>query len=379
MIKVCHITSVHKWNDTRIFFKECVSLARAGYDVTLVAPNAPEATVEGVKVVAAKATSGSRIARATIVSARVCAKAFRTKAKIVHFHDPELIWVGLILRLFGRKVIFDIHENIAAQIKVKQWIPARNLVAKLYGIFDWIAAKCFYLVLAEDSYLPIYDKLTKEKNVAIVLNLPDIAQFEKLAPTVRSSSPNGILYIGGVTKVRGIFEMTEAIRLLKDRGIDVHFHCVGPVSPGIIEQLEATETYREVKSSITFYGPIPVYEAYRKAEVCKVGVSILHPIENYLHSYSTKIFEYMATGLPFVVSDFGLYRFVEEKEVGLLVDPLDPESIAAQIGRLLTDEQLWMRLSENGKRVVKSDYSWESQEAKLLRFYQYIAPKSKNS
>ncbi|MBL4862995.1 MAG: hypothetical protein JKY09_08275, partial [Crocinitomicaceae bacterium] len=105
MIRVCHLTSVHKADDTRIFYKECVSLAKHGYEVHLVAPNANESEELGVKIHSVKKNSGSRFFRATVVAFRVLRKGLAIKAKLYHFHDPELVWVGLILRLFGKKVV----------------------------------------------------------------------------------------------------------------------------------------------------------------------------------------------------------------------------------------------------------------------------------
>lgn len=370
MKRVCHLTSVHRWNDTRIFYRECVSLANSGYEVHLVAPNAEEGKIEGVQVHSVKRTSSSRIKRATVVAFRVFRKGLKTKAKLYHFHDPELIWVGVLLRVLGKKVVFDIHENIRGQIKVKQWLPMRNTVAKMYGIVDWFSARLFHLVLAENSYDEIYSKLAKERT--IVLNFPNLDRLEQFKIEDRRSLPNGILYIGGVTKVRGIFETIKALKILKDKKVPFHFHCIGPVEDGVMEQVNQLEEYQEVKEHITFYGLLPILEAYEHAAKCRIGTSVLHPVENYVKSYSTKIFEYMAVGLPFIISDFPLYSFVTEKELGVLIEPESPESIAHGFETLLVDTEKSHKMAQSGINEAKFTYNWRAQEAKLVSLYERI-------
>ncbi|MBL4861626.1 MAG: glycosyltransferase [Crocinitomicaceae bacterium] len=263
--------------------------------------------------------------------------------------------------------MFDIHENIRGQIKVKEWLPLRHLVAKCYGLVDWIASKMFYLILAENSYEPIYQKISK--HYSIVLNLPDVNGLKEFVVEDRRAIDNGILYIGGVTEQRGIFEVVEALVILKDKKVPFHFHCVGPIADNLMAVLEEKEAFRKVKENITFYGLLPIYEAYSYSRKCKVGLSILHPIENYLKSYSTKIFEYMAIGLPFIVSDFELYNFVEKQNVGRSVDPVSVQMIAKTLEEMLTDADGSGVMGRNGLNVVNQEYTWESQERKLLEAY----------
>lgn len=370
MIRVCHLTSAHNAYDTRIFYKECISLSKNGYDVHLVAPNSIEGVTSGVQVHSVSRKSTSRISRAIITAFKVLKKGLSIKAKVYHFHDPELVWVGIILRMFGKKVIFDIHENIRGQIKIKKWLPFRELVAKCYFVVDWIAAKLFYLILAENSYESIYKGISNK--YTIVLNLPDIDGLEGYKIEDRSKLENGILYIGSVAQHRGILDIIEALSIMDKKKIDFHFHCVGPFSDNLPEMLEANEFYPQIKDKITFYGLQPVYEAYKLSEKCKLGLSVLQPIENYLNSYSTKVFEYMAIGLPFIVSDFELYRFVKEDNVGVLIDPLSAGSIAFGLESILLDSTKGNQMGENGVRIVNKEFTWESQEKKLLNFYQSL-------
>jgi glycosyltransferase involved in cell wall biosynthesis len=131
--------------------------------------------------------------------------------------------------------------------------------------------------------------------------------------------------------------------------------------------------FQKVKDAIVFYGRLPVNIAYQNAEKSKVALSILHPVPNYVRSYSTKIFEYMAIGVPFIVSNFKLYEFVKEKGIGFIVDPMNPIEIANQIERILTNEAAVEKVIDAGISEVSSNYSWDSQAKNLLNLYAEIA------
>lgn len=372
MKKICHITNVHDWNDTRIFYKECCSLAESGYQVSLIAPDADEGIHHGVTVISAKRKkSKSRIYRASILAWKVMRKALKTKAQVIHFHDPELIWIGLILRFFYRKaVVFDVHENLTAQIQDKEWLKFKRLISWLYGSAERFSSRFFHVVIAEESYRYLFEK--QAKSLTTVMNFPETDKLEKFAVEKRPDE-NGILYVGVVSEIRGILQIIQALDLLKRKNISFVFHCVGPIEDGIMEKIEPLDAYKNVKENIIFYGRKPLFEAYQLASQSKIGLSLLHPTPNYIRSYSTKIFEYMAIGLPLVVSDFPLYSFIKERKIGHCVNPFDYNKISHIFEYLLSDAKEIKTQTELAKVVVKTEYSWESQRVKLLELYASIA------
>lgn len=373
MVKICHITSVHSWNDTRIFYKECVTLAQNGYQVSLVAPNAENRIEENVRVLGVSNNSKSRIYRATMVASKVLLKAIKTKSKIYHFHDPELIWVGIVLRLMGKKVVFDVHENVKAQITDKKWLRFPKLTIKLYSFFEWLAAKMFYIVIAEDSYEELFEG--RAKPITKILNFPIVLSLSQYRKPISEKTENGILYVGLVSEARGIIEIIQALAILKSKNIPFVFHCIGPISDEVRLIIESTPDYSTVKDTIVFYGRLPIYEAYRYAKKSKVALSILHPVPNYIRSYSTKIFEYMAIGIPFIVSDFKIYEFVKEKGIGFLVNPLHPSEIADKIEGVLINQIDLEKVISASFEEVSTNYSWESQAKKLIELYNVISKK----
>jgi glycosyltransferase involved in cell wall biosynthesis len=85
----------------------------------------------------------------------------------------------------------------------------------------------------------------------------------------------------------------------------------------------------------------------------------------------TKLFEYMAFGLPVVASDLPTIRpFVEGTNCGILVPPSDVLGLAAAIEHIFAHPAQAQQLGENGRRAVLDHYNWEAEERKLLSLYE---------
>ena len=96
---------------------------------------------------------------------------------------------------------------------------------------------------------------------------------------------------------------------------------------------------------------------------------IIYPMKNSIGSYPTKMFEYMAIGLPQVISDFPLYKsVVETHNCGICVDPMQPTEIANAIEKLLVDSTLSEKMQQNSI-VHANKYTWDSQFAKVEVVY----------
>ena len=304
-------------------------------------------------------------------SLRMFPKALRTKADIYHFHDPELIPCGLWLRLLGKKVIFDVHEHFAADIYDKPWIRRKKLLAGIYAFWEKRAARRFELILAENSYAPHYAAMGAR--YTIVLNYPDVPffrQFRKL----NERPGEHLFYIGILLETRGLFQIAEALRILKKQGRIFYFHCVGALYSGLAQKLESLSFYDEIKDQMKFYGRLDLPKGYHLSMNMGIGLCIIRRMKNSEWSYPTKMFEYMSIGLPVITSDFELYRnVVERNHCGICVNPDDSVQLAQGILKLADDPALRLEMAKNGVQAVESFYSWKSQEDKRLKLYQRVS------
>jgi len=364
--KVVHLTSVHPATDVRILLKECRTLARAGYDVVLVAPHPRAETLEGVRIRPLRRWSW-RPARMTLGIAAVLRLALAEGGDLFHLHDPELLPVGAVLRALGRTVVYDMHENVPKALTSKAWLPlglGRD-VSRLWRQAESALLCGMPVVFAERSYPADYPRV---RHSAVVENLPlpELTRMQR--------QPNEVftfVYVGSVARARGIDAMLDAVERLRAEGRRVWFDCVGPIYDSALAR-ELEERTARLGDHVTLHGRLGSQEAMAVVARGHVGVALLQPRPNYVESFPTKMFEYMAIGLPVVVSDFPLYReVVEGSECGLAVEPTGAHAAEA-IGWLMDHPDEVARMGARGRTAVMDRYNWTTEGNKLLALYEEL-------
>jgi len=367
---IVHATSVHVFTDNRIFFKMCRSAVARNHDVHLLAQSChdrdEEAEIDGVHV-HLFARPKNRSHRVLLLGWRLFRHARMRPAHVYHIHDPELIPFFLILSFQGRRVIFDMHENLRVAAS-RAWIPRalRPLAGKLFNLMIDVSLRRFPVIFAETSYKSSFPSI---KESVDILNYPDLRDFPR--DPLAMPKETAIGYMGRLSEGRGILKILTALRILKDRGEGVRFDCIGNTALGS-EQKKIDEKIESlgIGDLCRFLGYKTPQEGYKVLGSCMVGIAVLEPHENYVESYPTKLFEYMALGLPVVASNFPLYqRIVEGEACGLCVDPSRPEELADAVLFLVKNRTAAAEMGLRGMAAVRERYSWKHEFEKLDRFY----------
>lgn len=367
MSRIAHLTSAHPRNDTRIFIKQCRTLAAHGYDVALVvADDKGDEFKDGVRIVDAGRMPG-RLNRIFTTTRRVLDKAVALDADVYQLHDPELIPIGLHLKRLGKTVIFDAHEDVPRQLLGKPYLGAvsRRALSLAFSLFERYACARFDGIIAATPF--IRDTLMKiNPNTIDVNNFPVIGELDAAIPWANKRAE--VCYVGGIGAIRGIRELVHAGALLQSAA---RLNLVGQFSePAVEAEVKAHHGWARV-NELGFIDRAGVREVMKRSAV---GVVTFHPLPNHLDSHPTKMFEYMSSGIPVIASNFPLWReIIEGNQCGLCVDPHDPKAIAAAIDYLVSNPDVAKRMGENGRKAVLEKYNWSVQAIKLTDFYGVIS------
>ena len=378
MAKIVHITTAHPALDIRIFQKQCRTLARAGHEVALIAPRAaleqtprPE-RIEGVAVYSLPMPKNRRrrMLRTTRLAIRA---ALAVDADLYHLHDPELLPLAHRLpRTRPGRSYSTCTRTCPMDILTKPWIPAplRRPASLAASLVQRFLLSRFSVVLAEDSYAADHAWLA---DATVVRNMPLVEEL--LAIEERAPSPTQMLgYMGSISPARGSLVTLEAMAILRRRGLVCGLKLVGPISNA--RQL-ARRAEQLGLDDVQISGWLPAQEAWRLIAPCRAGLALLQDRPNFRRSLPTKMFEYMALGLPVVVSDFPLYRkIVESAGCGLCVDPADPASIAAALSHLLKNPAEAAAMGRRGRQAVIDHYRWDEEARRLLSLYDRLLPEA---
>lgn len=367
-MKSVHIATMHRRDDTRILLKECNTLARAGLDVCiLVADGGGNEQVDGVAIYDMGQVDG-QIAGKAVPMFRAMREAYALKPDVVHFHDGMFLPFAIALSLTGQTVVYDVHEDRPREVMDMRfsWLVKRA-ASLLYTILEWVGALFFRKIVAATPH--IAKRFPRQKTVT-VQNFPLHEELSAPDPAPYASRPLNFTYVGSITLNRGICEIVDAIAIL-GRGTELHL--AGRFSP---ESLLAETKARPGWCQTKFHGWQSRHQISQIMASARAGLLVLHPRQSYLHSYPIKLFEYMATGLPVIASDFPLWRqIIEDAGCGLLVDPRDPHAVARAMSWILDNPAAAEDMGRKGREAVFAIYNWESEAQKLLASYREIAPK----
>lgn len=370
---VLHLSTVHPANDVRLLGKEAAALAAAGHHVELWGRHHRSEIHSGVMIHPLPPIT-FRLQRMIWLPIVVLAASLRRRADFHHLHDPELLPIGMLLAFTGRRVIYDIHENVPGSIMTKHWIPPllRRLTASAADILERAAMQ---LLAGFVPATPAIARRFPPKRTQVVQNFPRLEEFSEYSGVRAPSAQEAVFaYVGVLTEPRGALQMLDALALTPD-----HYRLVimGGVVPA---ELFDRMTIHRAWSRVTFLGQRPRTEAMKLLMHAHAGLVLFHPEPNHVESQPNKLFEYMAAGLPVIASDFPLWReLIGGQACGLLVNPLDAVAIAQAMTDIIGNPAEATSMGNRGRTAVYEHLNWSNEASKLLQFYSQLALENDHS
>lgn len=371
MIKVCHMTSVHTSDDVRIFAKECSSLAKAGFDVYLVAKGESREQ-NGVKVIGQGKAPNSRIKRMLFFTKKIYQTGLNLNCDIYHIHDPELLPIAIKLVKHGKKVIFDSHEKYSEQLRNKEYLPGivSKTVSWIYERYESKVLNQIDAVIFPCLYHGKHPFEGKCKITETIDNFPMLSElYDRYDPTAEKDDRSAC-YVGSITRDRGVTNFIKAT-----------FCANGIANLGGVfysKQYEQELKGMQEYSCVKFYGKLNRQQVLDMLQRSMVGMANIRNVGQYnkYDNLATKVYEYMSLAMPVILSksEFTM-RIVEKYQFGICVDPDSIEETAKAISFLFDNPDEAVRMGLNGRKAVATKFNWETESNKLIGLYNKILSK----
>jgi glycosyltransferase involved in cell wall biosynthesis len=304
--------------------------------------------------------------------------AVESLADVYHIHDPELLLVTPWLRrATGRPTIYDIHEANADFIAVKDYLPAaarRPLATVFRRLEPRLARGESGLIFADEAIAADFAGFDKPKTT--LFNYPGRELIDRGAAVVADPTPREpvVLYLGGLERNRGAALMVAAFAQVVAGMPAARLLIVGHFMPAELEQEVRVEAEAcGIAHAITITGRVPFERIGDYLRRAALGWVTWQPVPKNRKNIPTKLFEYMAYGLPVVSSDLpSTQPFIQPAVNGLLVEATDPAAHAAALLRLLGDLPVARAMGRAGLALVETRYNWEQMEPRLLALYDAV-------
>jgi glycosyltransferase involved in cell wall biosynthesis len=383
-VNVCMVTSRHNPLDSRIFYKEAVSLKRHGFNPIIVSgSHNGRRTVQGIRICGFRRGKLSvRMSRLLQIDWITVFKLFvagmQSRSLIYHAHELEALIAAFLCkvgRLWNHKpvrVIYDVHE----------WYPelynyrVRELLRyKVLRVLDrFFARRADLVIVTEKEKAERYAAYRSKNDVLILGHFPPLDLFDLSLMHSRQDEGSLVVgYVGGLSLDRGCLTMLEAVSLAQKKiGRKLKVLYVGEFS--LPSHQEQTIQYAQRESiELEMTGWIP-YEAIpgeiHKMDIC---LALLHPRPYYMEAIPTKLFEYMAAGKPVIASDFDNVRAIlEPSGAGVTVNPLDTGSISDALLELIHHPERRSVMSESGRNYIENGHHWGILERALVEHYEEL-------
>ncbi|MDR4506266.1 MAG: glycosyltransferase family 4 protein [Candidatus Scalindua sp.] len=338
----------------------------AGFEVSLIAKHYKDDMVDGIRIIALP-ESKNRIDRMFTITFKAFLLALKEKADIYHFHDPELLLIGVLLKLFtGKKIIYDVHEDYQQKILSKRWIKEtlRKPLAYSFRIIEKLSSSFFDYVFTADSYtkLKFDDKKSK-----VIANYPPLRFINGLKKNKQDSTFE-LIYVGSISEDRGGYVMIEAMKYLQHTDIELHIL-------GNCDDQELIDLFSKIPN-VKYHGCLPWEEVSTYLINADVGLVLFQPVPGFLYypgENIIKLFEYMSAGLAVIISDFPkLKKLINDIGCGISVDPENPRKIAESIEYLYKNPDIKTEMSEKGKNAFLEKYNWDNESDKVVNVYRAI-------
>jgi len=385
--------------------KEAKALISAGHQVHLLVfmrrhdKGEPEEEIKGVKVhrvphprekMSSLRNRWNSIKLQTTFVNPYWAKTIELNARkfnwaVLHAHDLQLVGSALSAgKKLGIPVVADLHENKPDQYlakrasypffkRLREAVRTNILVWRFYE--RTALQRCDrVIVVVREMAERLYPYGIPESRIVIVSNTEDASVFQEneLDNEIIDRYRNDwvISFIGGLAPYKGISTLIKALPLAASDIPNLKCVIVGAKRQEYVERYTKLAMLCGADKQVDILKWVPFKKVRSYMAASAAGIIPFDHVRQYQASAPHKMFQYMASGIPLVVSNMRSFkRLMEETGAGLVFDAGDPSSLARAIVELHRNPELRDRLGRNGYEAARGLYAWRNDAARLVGLY----------
>jgi len=373
--RICYVaTSFATENDFRFAHKQCPGLVKKGFDVCYFAQSDKEKNINGVRIIGIK--RGKNKFRQALLPWKLLGRLLKQPCNAYHLSNAELLPIALVLKLVTkRRVVFDFREDYIEFVRLKPYVkgPLKYLLVGAIRAMVWLACKSMDGVIFGDEGVQENYPVIPPGRQMFFHHFPLLSMFGA-NPVPFSKRRYDVVYLGSISETGGILVMLEAIALLKKKHKNLRALLIGQPVEYIEERFYNFIKEKGLEDTIEITGRIPYPKVPKLLNQAKVGLIGLLDLPKFHRQSATKLFEYMAKGIPCVSVDLPPERrFMISGEHGYLVPPENPQAMADAIYKIISEPQVGEQMAKNCREhLLKQGYYAEKEIDKLAEFYDYI-------
>ncbi len=318
------------------------------------------------RVVRAVMGRQGRAMKTWAINRRMIAAGLAEQADVYHCHDLNTLYVGHKCKQgTGARLVYDSHELQTERSRMGYWWKRWAL----WNERRWLPSADALIVASPPWIDHLRDLYGDIPDVAVpVINVPRSTEVVPRDLRPELGLPAGtplLLYQGSIQENRGIEAAIDAVVLLDDVVLVI-------VGYGYYrDALEEMVSKRGLADRVRFFGPVPNEDLLHWTASSDVGLcNIVNASISYYTTLPNKLFEYIMAEVPVLGSDSpGIGKVVAETGVGEVVDPVDPESLAAATRKILADPEPYRAAC----RAAQERYNWQVESRHLLDVYRELS------
>jgi len=300
----------------------------------------------------------------------------KNRYSVIHVHNmPDfLVFLGIIPKLFGSKVILDLHDPTPEMLKTKFAEDHDSLLMKLLKWQEKISIKfANKIITTNKSFVDRFiSRGCPPDKISIVMNSPQESIFNKVTATsIQKSDQNKyiVMYHGIIIKRYGFEELVNAINLLRDKipGLELRVYGTGEDLPLFLAMVKKLN----LDDIIKYFEQVPIEKIVEFIPQCDVGIipNRLSPFTQI--NFPTRIFEYLHMKKPVVVPRTqGIKDYFDDDSI-FFFDSGDAESLADVVLNIYLNPDRTKEKVDKGYEIYQK-HRWESQSMNLIKVYEAL-------